>query len=105
MEIETFQTKQNRNQIKVFFVVEDGKVTSVKVGDQVVSLEQGFQFYVHYYVAYQIDKCELYIDGFTPKLCVRQGEEIVIPTEEQQRAKNIEALERELKELQGDSYE
>lgn len=64
---------------KVFFKIRNGSVSSVLVGNKAISTEQGFQFYVDDYVAEQIEKCELYMDGFTPKLRVIEGEEIEVP--------------------------
>lgn len=99
MEIETFNDNVDRKYVKVFFAVEDGDVVGISVGNQVVSVEQGFQFFVKPYVATQIDKCELYMDGLTPKLRVREGEELEIPTENEER---IRELEEELKRLKGE---
>jgi len=85
--------------VKVFFVVNNaGNVVSVKTGNQVVSLENGFQFYVDDYVAEQIDKCKLYMDGFTPKLKLKEGETIELP-QKNEKEKEIERLEKELREL------
>lgn len=100
------QTYKNNDggKVKVFFVVEDGDVVSVKAGNQVVPTEQGFQFYVDDYVAYQIHKCELYIDGLAPKIRVRKGETLFIPNENEhyKRKKEIAELEEKLKKLKGD---
>jgi len=86
--------------VKVFFVVnEEGKITSVKVGNQSVSLDQGLQFYVDDYVAEQIHKCELYIDGLTPRLRLKEGEELEIPSEVEEKEKEIQILRKRLKEL------
>ena len=99
--ITTYQ-KKDFGLVKVFFVVEDGLVTSIKAGNQVVPVEMAYQFYVEEHVALQIDKCELYMDGVAPKLRVREGEEIEVrqKTEEELR---IEQLERELYDLKEQS--
>lgn len=100
-EIETYDTRQPGT-TKVFFKVADGSVASVIVGNQAVSTDSGYQFYVDDYVAEQIDKCELYLEGFTPKLRLKEGETLVIPTEVERKQKEIEELERKLKELKGE---
>lgn len=91
--------------VKVFYSVKDNNVTGVTVGNQSVPTEQGFQLYVDYYVAEQIHKCELYIDGLTPKLRVKEGETLFVPDEndEYKKQKEIEELEKRLKELKGDA--
>lgn len=102
--IKTYDTRQP-DTIKVFMVVKDKEVTSVTIGNQAVPTEQGFQFYVDDYIADQIHKCELYIDGLTPKLRVKEGETLFVPEEcdEYKRQKEIEELEKKLKELKGDA--
>lgn len=90
------------NTIKVFFVITNGEVSSVIVGNRTVPLEQGYQFYVRDYVAEQIDKCEFIADGFTPKLVVKEGEELTLPTEGEEKQREIEELERKLRELRGE---
>lgn len=96
MDITTYDTRQPGT-IKVFFKVHDGKVASVIVGNRAVSTERGYQFYVDDYVADQIDKCELYFDGLSPSLRVKDGEEIEVP-EKTEREKRIERLEFELEQ-------
>ena len=86
---------------KVFFVVRDGRVSRVITGNHAVSTEQGFQFYVDDYVAEQIYKCELYIDGLEPKLIVKEGETIEVP-EKSEKEKEIERLKFELEKLQNE---
>lgn len=90
---------------KVFFVVRDGRVSRVITGNHAVPTEQGLQFYVDDYVAEQIYKCELYIDGLEPKLIVKEGETLFVPEEcdEYKKQKEIEELEKKLKELKGDA--
>src|SRR5690625_7570637 len=97
--------KFKKNRTKVFFVVNsDGSIISIKTGNQVVAVEQGFQFYVDDYVAEQINKCELYIDGLTPKLRVKDGETLIVPEEndEYKKRKEIKELEERLQELKAD---
>lgn len=86
---------------KVFFVVRDGRVSRVITGNHAVSTEQGLQFYVDDYVADQIYKCELYIDGLEPKLIVKEGETIEVP-EKSEKEKEIERLKFELEKLQNE---
>lgn len=83
---------------KVFFSVVDDGVISVYVGDSVVPQEQGFQFYVDDHVANQIEKCELVMDGLTPTLQVKDGEEIEIP-ELSEKELAIRQKEYELEQL------
>lgn len=99
--ITTYQ-KKDFGLVKVFFVVEDDLVTSIKVGNQVVPVEMGYQFYVEEHVALQIDKCELYMDGVTPRLRIRDGEEIEFPQKTDEEIR-IEQLERELYDLKEQS--
>lgn len=99
MEIEIFNDDGNKKYIKVFFVVKDNNAGSVLVGNQAFSVEKGIQLFVKKEVAYQIDKCELIMDNFEPKLRLKEGEEFEITgkTEEELR---IEELKRELAELE-----
>lgn len=85
---------------RVFFVFDGGVV----VGNRSICTHAGIQFYVDDYVAEQIHKCELYFDGFTPKLRVKEGETLFVPEEndEYKKRKKIEELEQKLKELKGD---
>lgn len=97
MEIQTYDTRQPGT-MKVFFKVHDGKVASVIVGNRAVSTERGYQFYVDDYVADQIDKCELYFDGLSPSLRVKEGEEIEVP-EKSEKEKRREQLLYELEQI------
>lgn len=93
--------KPKEGRTKVFFVInEDGETTSIQVGNNVVPTGKGFQFFVDDYVAGQIDKCELVIEG-SPTLAVKEGEVIHIPeeSEEYKRRKRIEELKEELRRL------
>ena len=102
--IKTYNEQKN-GKVKVFFQVNEyGEVNNIFVGNQAVATGGGFQFYVDYYVAEQIHKCELYIDGLTPKLRVKEGETLFVPEEcdEYKKQKEIEELEKRLKELKGD---
>lgn len=99
--IETYADyKKGRN--KVFFSLENNKVTSVAIGNQVVPTGQGFQFYVDDYVAEQIHKCELVLDGLTPKLVLKEGETLEVPTEEEEKEKEIKELEERLQQLKAE---
>lgn len=59
------------------------------------------EIYVDDYVADQIYKCELYIDGLEPKLIVKEGETIEVP-EKSEKEKEIERLKFELEKLQNE---
>ena len=83
--------------VKVFFKIRDNVVTSVVIGNRSVITHKGYQFYVDDYVAEQIDKCELFMDGLSPSLRVKDGEEIEVP-EKTEREKRIERLEFELEQ-------
>lgn len=96
MEIETYDTRQPGT-TKVFFKVVDGDVASVIIGNRAVSTDRGYQFYVDDYVADQIDKCELFMDGLTPKLRLKEGETLEVP-EKTEKEKEIERLEYELEQ-------
>ncbi len=96
MEIETYDTRQPGT-TKVFFKVVDGDVASVIIGNRAVSTDRGYQFYVDDYVADQIDKCELFMDGLTPKLRLKDGETIEVP-EKTEKELEIERLEYELEQ-------
>lgn len=98
-ELETFKERKSFT-TKVFFEISDGKVSSIIVGNQAVPVTQGYQFHVRDYVAEQIEKCDLYMDGFIPKLILKDGEELDIPTEHQEKLSEIEELKRKLKELE-----
>lgn len=96
MGITTYDTRKSGT-TKVFFRIHDGEVVSTIVGNHAVSTERGYQFHVDDYVADQIDKCELYFDGLTPSLRVKEGEKLEIP-EKTEREKRIERLEFELEQ-------
>ena|SRR5690625_1045718 len=97
-EIETYDTKE-KGTIKVFFKVSDGNVTSIIIGNRAVSTDRGYQFYVDDYVANQIDKCELFMDGLTPKLRLKEGETLCVP-EKTEKELEIERLKYELEQLE-----
>ena len=99
-EIETYDIRQ-AGSIKVFFKVFDGDVTSIIVGNRAVSTDGGYQFYVDDYVADQIDKCEMYLDGLTPKLKLQEGETLEVP-EKSEKEKEIERLQFELEVLKNE---
>lgn len=99
--IKTYKTF-TQGRTKVFFATSDNEVTSVTVGNAAVNMEQGFQFYVDDYVAEQIHKCELVLDGLTPKLVLKEGETLDIPTEEDEKEKEIKELEERLQQLKAE---
>ena len=98
MEIETYDTRQPGT-TKVFFKVVDGEVASVIIGNHAVSTDRGYQFYVDNYIADQIDKCELFMDGLTPKLRLKEGETLCVP-EKTEKELEIERLKYELEQLE-----
>jgi|SRR5690625_4302421 len=95
--IKTYDTRQ-QGTTKVFFKVSEGSVASVITGNQAVSTERGYQFYVEDHVADQIDKCELVIEGLSPILVAKEGEVIRVP-EKTEKEKEIERLQYELERL------
>lgn len=103
MEIETYEEKA-RFRTKVFLKIKDGNIFSILVGNDAIPTEQGFQLYVDDYVAEQIDKCELYFDGLNPKLRLKEGETLEIPTEVEAKEREIKELEQRLKQLRGDDH-
>lgn len=96
MDITTYDTRE-QGTTKVFFKVIDGKVASVVIGNRAVATERGYQFYVDGYVAEQIEKCELFMDGLTPNLRLKEGEELEVP-EKTEKELEIERLEYELEQ-------
>jgi len=101
--IETYADyKKGRN--KIFFSLENNKVTSVAIGNQVVPTGQGFQFYVDDYVAEQIHKFNLKMDGLEPKLELKDGEQLFVPEECEayKKQKEIEELEQRLQQLKAE---
>jgi|SRR5690625_1119005 len=99
MEIATYKN-EDFGRVKAFFSTNDENDSlTIHLGNGVVVNETGFQFYVDDYVAAQIDKCELYMDGFKPKLRVKEGETLEIP-ELTEREKEMERLKRELYDLE-----
>ena len=96
--IQTYKNYE-KGRTKVFLTIRDGEFSSVIIGNQAVTTEQGIQFYVDYYVADQLHKCDFYLDGLEPKLKLKDGETLDIPDEVEQREREIQELERRLKEL------
>lgn len=100
--IQTYKNKDG-GKIKVFFTVDDNKhVTSIKVGNRVVPMESGLQFYVDKHVAEQIDKVDIDFSDGKPLLVTKEGESIKEPQKTEKELR-MEELQRELDELQGDS--
>lgn len=97
VEIKTYE-ESKPNTEKVFFKVRDGEIVSVVVGNHVVPVGVGYQFYVEKHVAEQIEKCEFYLDGFEPKLRLKEGEELIIPELDENEQRILE-LEYELERL------
>jgi len=99
MEIETYKN-EDFGRVKAFFSTNDENDNlTIHLGNGVVVNETGFQFYIDDYVAAQIDKCELYMEGFRPKLRVKEGETLEVPTKTVKQLRE-EELRRELYELE-----
>ena len=100
MEIKSYD-EYKEGRIKVIFDIHNGEVVGVSVGNNAVSTKANLSFYVADYVAYQIDKCKLNLDGLNITLSVRDGETFFVPEENEEylKAKEIEELEEKLREL------
>src|SRR5699024_1551792 len=76
--IKTYKNSKD-GKVKVFFVVDDdNSIESVKVGNRVVPVESGYQYYVDKEVAEQIDKVTLDFSEHKPKLTLKEGEELEV---------------------------
>lgn len=84
---------------KVFFSIGENGIRNIVIGNRAVPTEQGIQFYVEDYVAEQIEKCELYLDGLVPKLKLKDGEIMEVPSDEEEKEEEIEELEKRLRQL------
>lgn len=94
--IKTYKNSAD-GKVKVFFVLDDdNNITSVKMGNRVVPVESGYQFYVDEYVAQQIDKVGIDFSDGKPHLI--EKETIELP-QKNEKEKEIERLEKELREL------
>ena len=93
-----------KGRVKVFFKIKGSEIVGVTVGNRAVNAEAGIQFYVDDYVSEQLNKCELYMDGFKPILKVREGEQVFVSKESEayKREKEIKELQKRLKELNAD---
>lgn len=87
---------------KIFIAIDDDKVVSITSGNNAITVRQGVQFFVDDYVAEQIHKCELMLDGLTPKLVLKEGETLEVPTEEDEKEKEIKELEERLQKLKAE---
>lgn len=88
---------------KVFLVIKDKEIVSIITGNRaVVKDEAGIQFYLDDYIAEQLDKFNIEIDGGSPVLILKEGETIDEPTEEIKRQREIQKLEQRLEELKAD---
>ena len=101
--IKIYEEKDDKK-TKVCFTIQDNRISSVIVGNQAVMTKQGFQFYVDDYVAEQIHKFNLKMDGLEPKLELKEGEQLFVPKECEayKKQKEIEELEKRLNELKAD---
>jgi len=99
--VNVYDSRKNRR-MKVFLVLDESdNIRSIKLGNNAVATEKGVQFYLDDYVADQLDKFYITLEGTNPIFELIEGEELLIPTEEQERQKEIEDLERRLKQLTG----
>ena len=92
------------NNVRVCFIIKNNNVTSVVVGNMSFCDEKSIMFYVDDYVAEQIHKFNLVMDGFEPKLELKEGETLFVPKESEayKKQKEIEELEKRLNELKAD---
>src|SRR5690625_2185609 len=97
--INVYDDNEGGNKVKIFFSIKNGELTTITIGNQVVIKKAGIQFYVDEYVAQQLDKLELTMDGFSPQLKLKEGETLDIPDENEER---IRELEEELERLKGE---
>ncbi len=98
MTIKTYD-ESGEGRTKVFMRIENSKVSSVLAGNNTVGYGKGIQFYVDDYVADQLHKCNFYLDGLEPIIELKEGEELEIPTEEEEKEKRRQELLQELEEL------
>jgi len=91
------------NRVKVFLVLDDnGEVISVKMGNRIVPDKQGYQFYIDDYIARQIDKFIITMKNGKPNFELREGETIIEPDEQLEKQREIERLEKRLRELKAE---
>lgn len=102
--IDVYESNEDGDKVKVFYAVKDGELSTVTLGNSAISKTSGIQFYVDDYVALQLDKMDISLDGFTPKLVLKEGEELIIP-EKSEKEKEIERLKKELERLQAEGNE
>lgn len=102
--INVYENNDDGDKIKVFLSIKNNEPNSITLGNQAISKKSGIQFYVDDYVAVQLDKVNMSMDGFTPKLELKEGEELIIP-EKSEKEKEIERLKKELERLQEDERE
>lgn len=96
--VDVFYNNEDSDKVKVFFAIDENGVTSLTLGNHAVSKKSGIQFYVDDFVAVQLDKVNFKMEGLTPVLEVKDGEDIIIP-EESEKEKEIKRLKRELERL------
>src|SRR5699024_10856695 len=94
--IKTYKNSDG-GKVKVFFVLDDdNNITSVKMRNRVVLVEQGLQYYVYDYVAQQIDKDGIEFSDGKPQLIEKETSEL---PQKSEKEKEIERLVKELREL------
>lgn len=99
--INIYDSRKN-GRMKVFLVLDEhDNVTSSLLGNNAVATGKGIQFYLDDYVADQLDKFRVSLEGTKPIFELMDGESLIIPTEEQEKQREIEELEKRLKELTG----
>lgn len=96
--INIYNSNENNDKVKVFMSIKNGFITTTTIGNQAFVKKTGFQFYVDEYVAEQIDKLNVRIEGFQIELTLKQGEELTLPEKTEKELK-FEQMERELEEL------
>ncbi len=99
--INVYENNEEGDKVKVFYAVKYGELSTSTLGNSAISKTSGIQFYVDDYVALQLDKMDITMDGFTPKLELKEGEELIVP-EKSEKEKEIERLKKELERLQAE---
>lgn len=96
-------SKKDKGRMKVVLTLDDDdNIIRTMVGNSAISHDKCIQFYLDDYVANQIDKFNIRLDGnVDPIFELKKGEELEVPSDADRKQKEIEKLERRLKELKG----
>lgn len=97
--INTYEKNVDGDKVKVFIAIENGAPTTITVGNHAVSKKGGVQFYVDEHVSVQMEKVNFSMDGFSPKLTLKDGEKINGPQKTEKELR-MEKLRKELEELE-----